>query len=208
MMLLVIALNITNYTLLSYQPTYLKTRLGMSETEGQMVVLIGEVAMMAFLPFCGALSDRVGRKPMWLFSLIGLLVLALPMFWLMGQGFAWAIVGFAVLGLLYIPQLSTITATFPCMFPTQVRYAGFAISYNLSTAAFGGTAPLVNDLMVDATGWDLFPAAYLMLACAVGLCALPFLIETAGASIAGTDIPCADPDEAETAPPDDVAVRT
>ena len=62
--------------------------------------------------------------------------------------------------------------------------------------------------MVDATGWDLFPAAYLMLACAVGLCALPFLIETAGASIAGTDIPCADPDEAETAPPDDVAVRT
>lgn len=192
MMLLVIALNITNYTLLSYQPTYLKTRLGMSETQGQIVILIGEVAMMAFLPFCGALSDRVGRKPMWLFSLIGLFVLSLPMFWLMGQGFGWAIVGFAVLGLLYIPQLSTITATFPCMFPTQVRYAGFAISYNLSTAAFGGTAPLVNDLMVDKTGWDLFPAAYLMLACAVGLCALPFLIETAGASIAGTDIPCSE----------------
>jgi len=190
--LLVIALNITNYTLLSYQPTYLKTRLGMSETQGQIVILVGEVAMMAFLPFCGALSDRVGRKPMWMFSLIGLFALSLPMFWLMGQGFGWAIIGFAILGLLYIPQLSIITATFPCMFPTHVRYAGLAISYNLSTAAFGGTAPLVNDLMVDKTGWDLFPAAYLMLACAVGLCALPFLIETAGASIAGTDIPCSE----------------
>ncbi|MEU9809146.1 MFS transporter [Mycobacterium sp. NPDC050853] len=204
MMLLVIALNITNYTLLSYQPTYLKTRLGMTETQGQIVILIGEIAMMAFLPFCGALSDRVGRKPMWWFSLTGLLVLALPMYWLMGQGLVWAIIGFAVLGLLYIPQLSTITATFPCMFPTQVRYAGFAISYNLSTAAFGGTAPLVNDLMVDKTGWDLFPATYLMLACVVGLCALPFLIETAGASIAGTDIPCVDSHGAEPAEPDEV----
>jgi MFS transporter, MHS family, proline/betaine transporter len=61
--------------------------------------------------------------------------------------------------------------------------------------------------MVDKTGWDLFPAAYLMLACVVGLCALPFLIETAGASIAGTDIPCADSDEAGPAQPDDAIVR-
>ncbi len=57
-----------------------------------------------------------------------------------------------ILGALCIPPLATISATFPAMFPTQVRYAGFAISYNVATAAFGGTAPLVNDAVVAGTG--------------------------------------------------------
>ncbi|HWW25634.1 MAG TPA: DUF1275 family protein, partial [Caulobacter sp.] len=78
-------------------------------------------------------------------TLIGLFVAGVPMFLLMGTGVAGAIVGFAVLGLLYVPQLATISATFPAMFPTQVRFAGFAIAYNLSTSIFGGTAPAVND---------------------------------------------------------------
>ena len=38
-------------------------------------------------------------------------------------------------------QLATISAMFPAMFPTHVRYAGMAIAYNVSTSLFGGTAP-------------------------------------------------------------------
>lgn len=186
---MVIALNVANYTLLAYQPSYLKTTIGLSESSGSTVVLIGQLVMMCMIPFFGAASDRVGRKPMWWGSLIGLFVLSLPLYWLMGQGFGWAIIGFVVLGLLYIPQLATISATFPAMFPTQVRYAGFAISYNVATAAFGGTAPLVNDAVVGETGWDLFPALYMMGACAIGMVALAFLKETAGCSIRGTAIP-------------------
>ncbi|WAC56995.1 MFS transporter [Gordonia sp. SL306] len=186
---MVIALNVVNYTLLAYQPSYLKNTIGLSETSGSVVVLVGQVAMMAMIPFFGRWSDSTGRKPMWWGSLIGLFILALPLYWLMGQGFAWAIVGFVILGLLYIPQLATISATFPAMFPTQVRYAGFAISYNVATAAFGGTAPLVNDAVVENTGWNLFPAVYMMGACAIGLVAMVFLKETAGCSIRGTEIP-------------------
>ncbi|NMO03637.1 MFS transporter [Gordonia sp. TBRC 11910] len=186
---MVIALNVANYTLLAYQPDYLKNTIGLDEDSGSAVVLIGQVIMMLLIPFFGRWSDSTGRKPMWWISLIGLFVLALPMYWLMGQGFAWAIVGFVVLGVLYIPQLATISATFPAMFPTQVRYAGFAISYNVATAAFGGTAPLVNEAVVDGTGWNLFPAAYMMAACAIGMVALAFLKETAGCSLRGTGIP-------------------
>ncbi|MGW0038356.1 MFS transporter [Gordonia sp. NPDC003376] len=186
---MVIALNLANYTLLAYQPSYLKDTIGLSETSGSTVVLIGQLAMMAMIPFFGSWSDTTGRKPMWWCSLIGLFVLALPLYWLMGRGFAWAIIGFVVLGLLYIPQLATISATFPAMFPTQVRYAGFAISYNVATAAFGGTAPLVNDAVVGEAGWNLFPAVYLMAACVIGMIALAFLAETAGASLRGTEIP-------------------
>ncbi|HIZ98161.1 MAG TPA: hypothetical protein H9805_06220 [Candidatus Janibacter merdipullorum] len=60
--------------------------------------------------------------------MIGLFVFALPMYMLIGAGFAGAVVGFAVLGLLYIPQLSTISATFPAIFPAHVRFASFAVT--------------------------------------------------------------------------------
>ncbi|WP_051139542.1 MFS transporter [Gordonia hirsuta] len=194
---MVVALNVANYTLLAFQPEYLKNTIGLSEDSGSIVVLIGQVAMMALIPFFGRWSDRTGRKPMWWASLIGLFALSLPMYWLMGQGFGWAIVGFVVLGVLYIPQLATISATFPAMFPTHVRYAGFAISYNMSTALFGGTAPLVNEAVVSTTGWNLFPAVYLMGACLIGMVALAFLRETAGCSLRGTAIPGEDPHDAE-----------
>ncbi|MDG3015245.1 MFS transporter [Speluncibacter jeojiensis] len=195
---MVIALNVVNYTLLTYQPTYLEKNIGMDEQSTTFLVLIGEVVMMAFIPFFGRWSDRTGRKPMWWGSLIGLFVLALPMYWLMGKGFGWALLGFAVLGLLYIPQLATISATFPAMFPTQVRYAGFAISYNVATAAFGGTAPYVNNQLISTTGWDIFPAIYMMIACAIGMVSMLFLRETAGVSIRGTEIPGHEPELAHS----------
>lgn len=189
MFAMVVALNVTSYTLLTYQPTYLHATIGLGERSRTAVILVGELVMMACIPFAGALSDRIGRKPMWRRSMLGLLVLALPMYWLMGQGFGWAILGFAVLGLLFIPQLATVSATFPAMFPTQVRYAGFAISYNVATTLFGGTAPLVADTVIDSTGWRLFPAVYLILGCSIGLAAMPFMRETAGCSLRGTEIP-------------------
>ncbi|WP_024794937.1 MFS transporter [Tomitella biformata] len=186
---MVIALNVVNYTLLTYQPTYLEKNLGMDPDSTMLVVLLGELAMMAVIPFIGRWSDRTGRKPMWWGSLIGLFIMAIPMYWLMSKGVGWALLGFAVLGLLYIPQLATISATFPAMFPTQVRYAGFAISYNVATAAFGGTAPYVNTQLIETTGLDIFPAIYMMGACVIGMVSLLFLRETAGVSLRGIEVP-------------------
>src|SRR5690606_30597454 len=134
-------------------------------------------------------SDRFGRKPLWWVSVTGLFLAAIPMFLLMATSMLGAVIGFAVLGLLYVPQLATISSTFPAMFPTQVRFAGFAIAYNVSTSLFGGAAPALNDWLIGVTGVDLVPAFYLMLACVVGAAALPFVVETAGASLRGTEIP-------------------
>jgi MFS transporter, MHS family, proline/betaine transporter len=145
--------------------------------------------MMVFLPFAGGTSDRVGRKPMWWFSLVGLFIAGVPMFMLMSTGVVGAIIGFAVLGLLYVPQLATISATFPAMFPTHVRYAGFAIAYNVSTSLFGGTAPAVNDWLVNKTGDNLVPAYYMMAACVIGAIALIKVPETTRCPINGTGTP-------------------
>ncbi|SEP93972.1 Major Facilitator Superfamily protein [Mycobacterium sp. 88mf] len=186
---LVVALNVVNYTLLTYMPTYLERTIGLSSSHSLIVPVIGMLSMMVFLPLSGHISDRVGRKPMWWLSLIGLFIAGVPMFLLMSTNMVGAIIGFAVLGLLYVPQLSTISATFPAMFPTQVRYAGFAIAYNVSTSLFGGTAPAINDWLVNKTGDHLVPAYYMMVACVIGMIALIKVPETARCPIGGTEIP-------------------
>lgn len=186
---MVTALNVSYYTLLTYQPTYLSDQLGIEGDHATIVMIVGQLVMMAMIPFLGTLSDRIGRRPMWWTSLIGLFIMAVPMYLLMRQGFGWAIVAFVVLGVLFIPQLSTISATFPAMFPTSVRYAGFAISYNLATAAFGGTAPLISDSVIAGTNFTLFPAVFMMIACVIGMIAISFLTETAGVSLRGDDVP-------------------
>jgi MFS transporter, MHS family, proline/betaine transporter len=186
---LVVALNVVNYTLLSYMPTYLENEIGLSTNMSLVVPIIGMLTMMVFLPIAGTISDRVGRKPVWWFSLAGLFVAGVPMFLLMGTSLAGAVIGFAVLGLLYVPQLATISATFPAMFPTHVRYAGMAIAYNVSTSLFGGTAPAVNEWLIGRTGDGLVPAYYMMGACVVGAIALIRVHETTRCPINGREIP-------------------
>ena len=186
---LVVALNVVNYTLLAYMPTYLQDTINMDADATLTVVLIGQLAMMVLIPFFGRLSDKVGRKPLWWTSLVGLFILAVPLYMLMAVNFWMAMLAFAILGLLYIPQLATISATFPSLFPTHVRYAGFAITYNTSTALFGGTAPAVNESIIGATGNSLVPAMYMMAACLVGMAAMSGVPETAGVSLRGRGLP-------------------
>ncbi|MET0237175.1 MAG: MFS transporter [Kibdelosporangium sp.] len=189
---LVVMLNVANYTLLAYMPTYLEAEIGLSSSASLTLIIIGQLVMVALLPLAGALSDRFGRKKLWWVSAAGLFVLAIPLYQLMALGFGQAVVAFAVLGLLYVPQLATISAMFPAMFPTHVRYAGFAIAYNVSTALFGGTTPAVNQFLIDRTGDPLVPAYYMMAACVVGAVALRFVPETRGCSLRGRGLPGVD----------------
>jgi len=177
---LVIALNVVNYTLLSYMPTYLQRRIGLDTDAALMVPIAGMLFMMLLLPFLGALSDRVGRKPLWRASLLGLVLLVIPLYHLMSLGPVQAAIGYVLLSLLYAPQLATISATFPAFFPTPVWFAGFALAYNLSTSLFGGTAPAVNAWLIDMTGNPLVPAYVMIAACLCGLLALDFTTESAG----------------------------
>lgn len=186
---LVIALNVVDYTFLAFTPTYLQNAVHMSEDVALIVPICGMIVMAIVLPFFGRISDTVGRRPMWIFSCLSLIVLSAPLYALMGTGLVGGIVGFTILGLLFAPQLSTISATFPAMFPTIARFAGVAIGYNVATSIFGGTAPAITSALTTATGNVLMPAYYMMGACAVGLVAAFFLIETKGESLRGTEIP-------------------
>ena len=64
------------------------------------------------------------------------------------------------------------------LFPTKNRYSGFAVSFNLSNALFGGTAPFVATLLIQQTGSKLAPGFYLMAAAFVSLVAVAYARET------------------------------
>lgn len=166
---LVFILNVSDYMLLTWMPGYLNVVMGFSELQGLAVVMVAMLCMMAVIPFIGMLSDRVGRRPLWITGCLGFLFLSLPCFWLLGSGnLGLAFVGMLVLGLLLSCFLSTVASTLPALFSTSVRYGGMAIAYNLSTSLFGGTAPLFSAWLVESTGHPLAPAFYLMFAAAVG----------------------------------------
>lgn len=179
---IVILINIANYTILTYMETYLAQTLNVPEGQEQQVLvplLLAVVLMMLLVTPAGALSDRVGRKPMFLSAAICFVVLPIPAFLLIAQGsMITTLLGLALLGIGHVQLIGPLAATLPAMFPTKVRYGAFSIAYNISTAVFGGTAPLIND-SITSTGNTFFPAYYLMGAAVVAMVPILMMKETA-----------------------------
>lgn len=184
---LVIILNIAYYTVLSYLPSYLTEVLHMDSSRSLVFLVLTMLVMMCVIGLVGKLSDRVGRKPVLVAACIGFILLSYPAFWLLSQGNMVAtIVGLAILGALVVLLAGTMPATLPAIFPTHIRYGGFAISYNISTALFGGTAPLVITWLISVTGDNYVPAYYLMAAAAIAVAPILTIPETARRPLLGS----------------------
>ncbi|MGW1676697.1 MFS transporter [Saccharopolyspora sp. NPDC002376] len=181
---IVVLINIANYTILTYMETYLKDTLHVESGQEYAVLvplLLTVLFMMVIITPVGALSDRIGRKPLFLSAAICFIVLPIPAFMLISQGTVLTTVcGLGLLAIGHVQLIGPLASTLPAMFPTKVRYAAFCIGYNISTAAFGGTAPLINDAVVKSTGNTMFPAYYLMGAALVALVPILLMKETAG----------------------------
>ncbi|MEU6572623.1 MFS transporter [Streptomyces sp. NPDC046805] len=186
----VLLLNVADYGVLTYMPTYLNTVLKLGTITSELLPVMVMVGMLAVISPIGALTDRIGRKPALLTSCIGFIVLSVPMVMLMGtKNLAATAIGLAVLGLLLVILLACIASTLPALFPTQVRYGAFAIGYNLSTSAFGGTTPLVVTALISATHSNLMPGWYMTAAGLIALVPILLMPETAGESLRGRRTP-------------------
>ncbi|KIF74610.1 MFS transporter [Streptomyces sp. 150FB] len=184
---LVGAYNITDYMLLSYMPTYLSDELGYSTTHGLVVLLGVMVVQMLVINRVGVLSDRYGRKPLLMAGMTGFFVLSLPAFLLLREGAIWAvIVGLAMLGISLVCLLGTMSAALPALFPTEARYGGLSVGYNLSASIFGGTTPFVLTGLISLAGTNLMPAFYSMAAALVGVIAVAVMKETARLPLEGS----------------------
>ncbi|MEU0508385.1 MFS transporter [Amycolatopsis sp. NPDC006125] len=177
---IVLLLNIADYMLLTTMPTYFTDTLKISDNTATVIIIIVELIQIALIAPIGALSDRVGRKPMLITAAIGFLVLSYPSIKLMQSGSTVLLfLGFLIVALLLVLMLAVIGSTFPAMFPTRVRYGAFAIGYNVSTSIFGGTCGVVVTALIHGTGNQDWPAYYLMIAAAIALFPIFKIPETA-----------------------------
>ncbi|MGD1217653.1 MULTISPECIES: glycine betaine/L-proline transporter ProP [Streptomyces] len=184
---LVLVFNVTDYMLLSYMPSYLTSELKYDETHGLLVVLGVMVLMMVVQPFAGALTDRIGRRPLIFAGCAGFLALSVPALLLIRQGSLLAVaLGMAALGLLLVCFTAAMPAALPALFPTKVRYGSLSIGFNISVSMFGGTTPLVVTALIGATGNMMMPAYYMMAAAVIGGVAVWFMSESAGRPLPGS----------------------
>lgn len=132
---------------------------------------IGVTCLSVFvvlIPIWGALSDRIGRKPLLLLSSGGYIVLSYPLFMMASSGSATLALIAQLTMILFLSFFSgPCPATYSEIFPTRVRYTALSIGYNIAVAIFGGFAPFIATWLIKVTGSNLSPAYYLIAAAAI-----------------------------------------
>ncbi|WP_084453647.1 MFS transporter [Alicyclobacillus pomorum] len=198
-LILVFFYNVVDYIVLSYMPSHLTAVLGYGATKGLLMILIVMFIMIPIVIAMGCIGDRISGKRLVQLGLIGVIVLSIPSFWLIDSGTNIGVfLGLMVLAVFLASFQGTMPALLPSLFFTNVRYGGLAITYNISTSLFGGTAPLVVAWLMNLTANRMVPAYYLIFACVIGLVVLTiFVKDTSGRPLRGS--PPAVASEAEIA---------
>ncbi|VIO79791.1 Proline/betaine transporter [Bradyrhizobium ivorense] len=174
------------YTLLAWMPSFTQRFAGLTPSEALWSNTIGLIAMVIAVPFWGALSDRIGRKPLLMASAIGIGLLAYPLFSLMtgGTGLALVMPLQILLGILLALYSGAGPAAISEIFPTHLRSTWMSSGYALSVAIFGGFAPFIATWLIQATGSPVSPTyLYLLPAAAISLAVICSLKETAGTKL-------------------------
>ncbi|MGH3350208.1 MAG: MFS transporter [Nocardioides sp.] len=112
--------------------------------------------LIVLLPFAGALSDRIGRRPNFLIFAVGGAAVTFPLNRLI-QGEAWQLLlAMSIAMVLIAFVVSMMPAALAELFPTHVRASGFAVPYSLAVAITGGTAPYLQTWLSSRGQGDLF----------------------------------------------------
>lgn len=176
---LVVIHNVGFYVVFTYLPTYFTKTLDFTKTDAFISITVASVVALILIPPLGALSDRIGRKPLLVTGAIGFAVFAYPLFLLLNSGsLTAAIAAHAGLAALESVFVSASLAAGAELFATRVRSSGYSIGYNVSVAVFGGTAPYVATWLVSRTGNAVAPAFYVIAAAVVSLATILTMRET------------------------------
>jgi MHS family proline/betaine transporter-like MFS transporter len=166
--------SITYYVGITYVPAFLTSAGALSEKASLWLSTAAAVAVILVTPFVGALSDRVGRKPVLVALAIANMLLPITLFSAMASGSH----GQALLGALVLAALaggvSAVGAVATAeQFPGEGRVTGLALGATGATAIFGGLTPWLAQLRVERSGWGPAPGAMIAL---VGLAVLPLFL--------------------------------
>ena len=161
------------YTVLTYLPTYLSDTVGMAAAQSSTITTICLVLYVALVFGMGHISDMFGRKKVLIGACVAFIVLTVPAFMALNTAQFWPVL------IVELAMCATLTANDGTLssyltetFPTSVRFTGFAFSFNLANAIFGGTAPFIATWLIYTTGSSIAPAWYMVAVAAVALVAM------------------------------------
>lgn len=162
------------YMITAYTPTFGSKVLSLTATDSLIVTVCVGLSNFVMLPLMGALSDRIGRRPLLFFATILALIIGYPiMAWLVAEpSFTRLMVAEVALALIYGCYNGAFIVYMTEMMPARVRTVGFSLAYSLATAIFGGFTPAVSTYLINATGNKAMPGAWLALAALIALVAI------------------------------------
>lgn len=170
-MLLVVMTTVSFYAITVYTPTFGKNVLKLSASDSLIVTFCVALSNFFWLPVMGAVSDRIGRKPVLiLFSALTMLTAYPALAWLVANtSFTNMLIVLLWLSFLYGSYNGAMVVALTEIVPVHVRTAGFSLAYSLATALFGGFTPLVSTWLIEQTGNKAAPGYWLAFAGACGL---------------------------------------
>lgn len=175
-----LAENACFYVFTVFVLAYGTKQLGLPQSTLLNAVLAGSVVQLAAIPLCGALSDRVGRRPVYLGGALFLALFAFPFFWMLDtRSVPWVWLAVVVALVCHAAMYSPQAAFFAELFGTNVRYSGASLGYQLAAPLAGGLAPLIATALLtwaDGNPWPI--AAYLIIMAAITLLSVWLAKET------------------------------
>ncbi|MGW4485971.1 MFS transporter [Amycolatopsis sp. NPDC004368] len=179
-----LAENVSYYVITAFILVYVTTGLGLPKATGLTAVLVASAVHFVTIPLWGLLSDKVGRKPVYLFGVLGMAAWSFGFFWLLDLRTTGAVIGAATIGLvvhgaMYGPQ----AAFFAEQFPTRVRYTGLSVGGQLSSIAAGAIAPIIAVALFQAYHSTVPVSVYVAAMCVLSALALLGARETRGESL-------------------------
>ena len=183
-----VAENIMYYLVVTFSITYLKVQVHADTSDILWWLLVAHAVHFVVIPYAGRLSDRYGRRPVYLVGAIGAGAWGFFAFPMMNSGQYLLIMGSIILGLvihalMYAPQPALMAE----MFPTRMRYSGVSLGYQVTAIFAGSLAPIIAVKLLDIYDSAVPIAVYLAAAAVITIVALAFTRETKGIDLAAVD---------------------